>query len=358
MYPAFAVAQALVATVGADAVELIFVGGFGGLDVTILARSDVDWAHTYLIPGGPVHGVNPLRLLWSVIKLAAGFVQALGLNLRHRPDRLFVTGGWASLPVSLAAWLCRVPVVCFVPDIEPGWTLKLVSRFARRVAATTDESARFFRPGQLVATGYPLREEVLSANREDALQHFDLDPARRTLLVFGGSRGSRSINRALLAVLPDLLSDDTCQVLHVTGTLDWPAVEAAQQELPSDARARYHAFDYLHGDMGLALAAADLVISRAGASILGEFPLFGLPAILLPYPFAWRYQKVNANYLVSRGAAVQLDDDRLTPDLLPTIRRLLADPAVLQHMAARSRALACPDGAHNIARLLIKLEAR
>lgn len=357
MYPAFAVAEALQNPDGTfPPTELVFIGGADGLEAKILARSGITWAHVALIQGGPVHGVHPLRMLVSVVRLGIGSVQAFALLRRLRPDRALITGGWASLPVALAAWLRRVPVVAFVPDIEPALTLKLVGRFARKVAATTGGTAAYFRPGQVVATGYPLRREVLAATREAALAHFGLDPVRRTLLVTGGSRGARSINRALWAILPELLRDDTLQVVHISGALDWPEVQAARDRLLSDVQARYHAFAYLHGDMGLALAAADLVVSRAGASTLGEFPQFGLPAILVPYPYAWRYQKVNADYLVSRGAALCLNDETLPEALLPAIRRLLDDTVALQRMAECARALARPDGARRLARLLIDLE--
>jgi UDP-N-acetylglucosamine--N-acetylmuramyl-(pentapeptide) pyrophosphoryl-undecaprenol N-acetylglucosamine transferase len=131
------------------------------------------------------------------------------------------------------------------------------------------------------------------------LQALHLDPALPVLLVFGGSKGARSINRALLEALPGLLPE--MQVLHISGNLDWPEVEAARSALSTGEAAawaeRYHAFPYLHDEMGAALAAADLVVARAGASTLGEFPALGLPAILVPYPHAWRYQKVNADYL-------------------------------------------------------------
>jgi UDP-N-acetylglucosamine--N-acetylmuramyl-(pentapeptide) pyrophosphoryl-undecaprenol N-acetylglucosamine transferase len=328
------------------------------MEPEMIARSGIQWAGASYIWGGAVHGVNPLRMLTSTIKLVVGLLQALVLVLRHRPDSVFITGGWASLPVALAAWLLRVPVYGFVPDIEPGLTLKIASRFARRVAATTIESAPFFRTGQVVETGYPLRPEVVNATREAAVSHFGLNPACRTLLVTGGSSGARSINRTMLAILPEVLKDDHLQVIHISGKLDWAEVAATREALPLDAQARYHAYAYLHDDMGLAIAAADLVVSRAGASTLGEFAQFGLPAILVPYPYAWRYQKVNADYLVSRGAAVRLDDEKLPMDLLPTVRRLLGDPATLGEMAVNSRRLARPDGARHIARLLMKLEGQ
>ena len=166
------------------------------------------------------------------------------------------------------------------------------------------------------------------------------------LLVTGGSRGARSINRAVLAALSDWLKD--YQVMHLTGELDWAEAEQARAALPADLQARYHAFPFLH-EMGLALAAADLVVSRAGASALGEYPLFGLPAILVPYPYAWRYQKVNADYLVGRGAALRLNDEDLARDLAGQVRGLLSDPARLSAMKAASKATAKPGAAERIA---------
>jgi UDP-N-acetylglucosamine--N-acetylmuramyl-(pentapeptide) pyrophosphoryl-undecaprenol N-acetylglucosamine transferase len=201
-------------------------------------------------------------------------------------------------------------------------------------------------------TGYPTRPALGAATREAAILHFGLDPDRLTLLVTGGSRGARSINRAVFAVLPELLKD--YQVIHLSGQLDWAEAEQARDALPADLRARYHAFLFLH-EMGLALAAADVVVSRAGASALGEYPLFGLPAILVPYPHAWRYQKVNADYLVERGAALRVNDEDLSARLGPEVRALLEDRDRLARMRAAARAAATPDAARRIAQELVAL---
>ena len=186
------------------------------------------------------------------------------------------------------------------------------------------------------------------------IAHFGLDSSRRTLLVWGGSRGAQTLNNALAAILPDLLADGV-QVVHVSGELDWPTVQARRDALPPDQQVRYKAFPYLHGDMGLAMAAADLAVSRAGASSLGEYPHFGLPAILVPWSFAWRYQQVNADWLAAHGAAVRLDNDRLATDLLPTVRAILNDPARLDAMRSAARALAGGDVAGAIADQVVAL---
>jgi len=122
-------------------------------------------------------------------------------------------------------------------------------------------------------------------------------------------------------------------------------------------RKEYHAFAYLH-EMGPALAAADLAVCRAGASILGEFPFFRLPSLLIPLAYSWRYQEVNADYLTSRDAAVRLAEADLESELLPTIRRLLADPERLEQMRSNAGKLAQPDGAKNLAQLLLELAQR
>jgi UDP-N-acetylglucosamine--N-acetylmuramyl-(pentapeptide) pyrophosphoryl-undecaprenol N-acetylglucosamine transferase len=170
------------------------------------------------------------------------------------------------------------------------------------------------------------------------------------LLVAGGSKGARSINRAVLAHLPELL--EMAQVVHISGELDWQEVSARATEL---AHPRYHAHPYLHEEMGAALASADLAVSRAGASTLGEYPLFGLPSILVPYPYAWRYQKVNADHLVKNGAALLLEDGRLADELLPTVKSLLQQPARLETMRRAVQALARPQAASTIASLLVDL---
>ena len=288
----------------------------------------------------------------SVLRIAAGLLVSLSLIIRLRPRALLLTGGWSGLPVALAAWLLRLPALIFLPDIEPGATIRLLRPFVTRVALTVPDSARWFPDVTTIVTGYPLRRAFTEATRAAGQAHFGLDPQRRTLLVFGGSRGARSINRALLTVLPQLLAEGL-QVLHVTGELDWPEVSAQRAAL-ADASG-YQAFPYLHHEMGLAQAAADLALSRAGASVLAEFPHAGLPALLVPYPWAWRYQKTNADWLVARGAARLMEDARMEQELLPTLRELLRDGARLQQMRAAARALAQPEGAQRLAAELLQL---
>ncbi len=305
------------------------------------------------VPAGGVHGVGPLQMAGNTFRLLRGARVAQRALRCERPDALLTTGGYVSVPVAMAAYLHRVPQLVFLPDIEPALSVKLVTRLAARVGVTVADSNAFLPTEKCVVTGYPLGSRITRWERATGREALGLPADERVLLVFGGSRGARSINRATVAALPELLP--LAHVVHVTGTLDWGAVAAAREAFSGVQQARYHAFPYLHAEMGAALAAADLVFSRAGASILGEFPHFGLPAVLVPYPHAWRYQRVNADWLAERGAALVVEDAALPEQLAPRVRELLADERRLAAMAEAARELARPAAAETLANLLMEL---
>jgi UDP-N-acetylglucosamine--N-acetylmuramyl-(pentapeptide) pyrophosphoryl-undecaprenol N-acetylglucosamine transferase len=238
-----------------------------------------------------------------------------------------------------------------VPDIEPGMALKSLARFADFITVTTDQSQNYFRK-PVHEVGYPLRADLTLWDRKTANQHLGISGESPVLLVFGGSLGAHSINQAVLNVLQKLL--EKFEIIHLSGEQDWQIIRKARDILPTEFASRYHALPYLH-EMGAALASADLVVSRAGASCLGEYPLFGLPAILIPYPHAWRYQKVNADYLTRRGAAITLEDHRLNDDLLVTLNVLMENPNKLKAMRAAMFELSHPRAAEKIASTLIEL---
>ncbi len=348
VYPGLAVLQALETT---EPVDVLYIGGRGSVEERLVTRAGRPFAG---IPAGGLHGLAPWRAARNLVKLAQGFFAALRLGRRHRPDALFVTGGYASVPVALAARVLRVPILLYLPDIEPGLAVQFIARLAARIGVTVEDSRAFLPARKVVVTGYPVRPEFAGIDRTTARTALGLPEGERVLLIFGGSTGARSINQAVVENLGELL--EVAQVVHVSGERDRPWVAAGADGLPATARGRYHPYPYLHGAaMGQALAAADLAVCRAGASTLGELPYFGLPAVLVPYPYAWRYQRVNAEWLASRGAAVVLEDARLGEELVPTARSLLADPARLTGMRACASALARPDAAARLARLVMEI---
>lgn len=317
----------------------------------LVLESGLEFAGYHEIRAGPLHGVNPLRAIASLVKLSVGAIQSCVTLLQIRPQVILLTGGWSNLPVAISGRAFGIPIVIYLPDIEPGLAIKALQRFSGKVAVTVEASSVYFPSGKTVVTGYPLQENRLTATRKQAREQFNLDAARKTLLVFGGSRGARNINIAVGEHLRRLLNDGF-QVLHITGEFDWERAMRVADELKDHPD--YHAFPYLHDDMGLAFAAADLALCRAGASTLAELPHFALPAILVPYPYAWRYQKVNADYLSERGAAIRMNDEDMAADLYSTVSSLFNDGERLKEMSLRSRALANPGGAERLARLLIE----
>lgn len=329
-----------------------YIGEVGGIEEALAARADIPFR---AIPTGQIRGRAPWVVARNLARMARGAECCAEIIREFRPDAVLMTGGYVAAPVAWAAWRARprLPLLIYLPDLTPGQAIRLTSRLAARVAVSFPEVVRYF-PGKAVVTGYPVRPEFLTADKAAARAALGLRADTPVLLVFGGSRGARSINRALVDALPALL--DRCQVVHLSGQLDWPWL---QERLPAIGRApnrdRYHAFPYLHAEMVQALAAADLVVARAGASVLGEFPALGLPSILVPYPYAGQHQDANAAYLADRGAARVIADADLAAKLAPTVIRLFEARPELAALAQAAAALARPDAAQAIARELCNL---
>lgn len=347
MYPGLAVARAL-----AGKADVIWLGGQGGMEADLVARAGIPFE---AIPAAGVHGVGLGALPGNLARLSRGYLAARRIVRRLRPDVVLLTGGYVGVPVAFAAR--HVPQLAFVPDLEPGLALRAMGLTADVIALSVEEARRFYPARRrVVVTGYPVRPDLRPIERGEARTRLGLHPRDEVLLVMGGSRGARALNEALWACLEKVLG--FAEIVHLTGGLDFPRVESVRQALPPRLADRYHAFAYLHEEMAWALSAANLALSRAGASVLGEYPRFGLPAVLVPYPHAWRYQRRNAEYLVRRGAAVYLRERDLAGRLPDTLLDLLRDPAGLEHMADKAREIAVPGAAAAIADELERLARR
>lgn len=344
MYPALAVLQALTGKV-----EVLWVGAQGGMESTLVQRAGIPFE---TIPAAGLHGVGLKRIPHNLAQLVKGIFASRRILARFKPDALLFTGGYIAFPMAVAA--IRIPSLLFVPDIEPGLAIKAIARFTKIIAVSAPESLEFFsKKSKVFVSGYPTRPELAVWEPVSARQHFNLAEDLPVLLVFGGSKGAHTINIAVLEHLTELLK--VTQIIHISGELDWPSIQERINVLTPDQATRYHAFPYLHEDMGAALASADLVVSRSGASSLGEFPLYGLAAILVPYPYAWRYQSVNAEHLASRGAALILKDSQLGSQLVPMIKNLLENPTRLNEMRKSMQSLSQPQAAASISQHLLFL---
>lgn len=337
MYPALTVVEAL----KIDHKNLLWVGGQGGMEEALVKRENISYIS---IPAAGVHGVSLKKLPGNLLKLMKGYSSSRKILKDFKPDVLFFTGGYVAIPMAMAGK--KLPSVLYVPDIEPGMALKFLARFARKIALTTQSSRGFYSSKENTkVTGYPIRQGLTKWTKMEGRAYFNITGVRPVILFMGGSSGARSINNAVLEILPELVKK--YQVIHITGHLDWEMIHSK----PTNFGSNYQVFPYLH-EVGAALAAADLVVSRAGASILGEYPFFELPAILVPYPYAWRYQKVNAEFMVEHDAAVMLLDDTLNTTLLRTIDQLMLDENQLKRMRKAMAVLAEPQAAMQIAELI------
>lgn len=328
--------------------QTLWVGGDGGMEEALVNRAGISYRS---IPAAGVHGVGLRALPRNIFKLIRGVNESRKILNEFKPDVLFFTGGYVAAPMAFAGR--NIPIVLYVPDIEPGLAIKFLARFVDVVTLTAEDSKKYFSSSKrLIVTGYPLRSRLSTWSRSDAFSHFNLDSTKPVLLVTGGSKGARSINQAVMKNLTSLLA--IAQIIHISGELDFDEAEKNANELTSELKKKYRVMPYLH-EMGAALASADVVLSRAGASTLGEYPLFELPAILVPYPYAWRYQKVNADYLANQQAAIILQDELLQEQLLPVIKDILLNENKRQTMQAAMKKLSNPHAADLIASQLVEL---
>lgn len=343
-------------------VALLWAGSPHGVERSLVEAEGVPFAP---IQTGQLRGMNPLTAAANAGKMVVGIRQALALLADFRPDVCFVTGGYVCTPVAIACRLRRIPVLVYLPDLTPGLAIRMLSTIAQRVAVSFPESASFF-GAKAVVTGYPVRQALLDAvnNREEARQKLaaalkiewqkgENGEPLPLLLVFGGSQGSRSINQAIWSALPDLLPQ--AHIAHVVGVRDWPLLGEHTPVLPERLSRRYHPVDYLHDEMALALAAADLAVARAGASTLAEFPIARLPSVLVPLPISGGHQFPNAQKLADCGGAVIVRDEALSEKLLPTLHELLADEKRRLQMGADAAKLAIPQAGLNIAQAIVDL---
>ncbi len=305
--------------------------------------------------GFPLHQIsvagldrhNPLKAALALARAALALAGSLRLLAKLKPAAVLGGGGYVAGPVGLAAVMLRVPLVLSEADSHLGLTNRLLARFARRVCLSF--AIPSLQDERYLVTGRPI--PAVHTDRESARRDLGVAPGEPCLLVFGGSLGARSINLAAIAAF----AGADFHVLHVAGRRDYPRLaERVEREKGYDLR------DYLDiEEFSAALAAADLVLARAGGSVF-EIAAHGLPAILVPYPHASAdHQTTNARWMSDAGAAVVISDAQLDAGhLRQTVDALFADERRLGEMAGASLALARPDAAKLIAGELLRAAGR
>ena len=333
------------------AAEILFVGASGRMEMTRVPEAG------YEIVGLDITGLQrrltPQNLMFPV-RVFRSVRKAGKLIEQFRPDAVVGVGGYASAPVLLAATSRGIPSLIQEQNSYAGLVNKLLARRVDKICVAYDGMEKFFPADRLVLTGNPVRTEIAHGNRAEALQFFGLDPAKKTLLVVGGSLGARTLNLATAAAL-GRLREAGVQLLWQTGKLYYP--EAKEQAAPY-ASNNLQALEFIRR-MDLAYAAADVVISRAGALSVSELCLTGKATVLVPSPnVAEDHQTKNALALVSKGAAVLITDEHAATRLYDEALRLLTDPERQQQLSTRVKELARPNATVTIVDELFKLLKR
>src|SRR4030042_6375163 len=249
-----------------DDTEFLFLGPRGKLEEEAMRG---EFIPTRNIFSGKLRRYFSFWHFVDILKFPIGFLQSLWHLLIFMPDVIFAKGGYASVPVVLAGWIYRIPILIHESDITPGLANQLSSRFAKIVAVSYPGAANFFNPVKVVVTGNPIRDELTQGSREEARKVFFLGPDKKIILVMGGSQGALAINEAIVHILAKLLA--RYEIIHITGREQYEKVihEAGVLGIKAN-HGDYHVYPFLKEEISHALSAADLVISRAGASAATE----------------------------------------------------------------------------------------
>lgn len=364
--PALAVIQTLQAMAqGADwTPEFRYVGSRQGVEQGLVEAAGIPFVGVQsgkLRRASSLRGLLTLKNLADAFRVPVGIWQAVGEVGRFRPDVVLATGGYVSVPPVVAAGLLRRPVLIHEQTVQIGLANRIAARFATRIALTFAGAASDLPPNlrrKTFATGNPVRSAIFGGDKARAVARFGFDPADDalpTVYVTGGALGAQSINRAVEAILPDLLAG--CRVIHQCGKQDGERMTGIWADLPPAQQRRCHIVPFVGAEIADIFVLADLVVGRSGAGTVTEVAAVGRPALFIPLvPTGGDEQTRNARRLVEVGAAALLPNGELDgPRLLSEIRALLADPARLRAMGAAALTLATPNAAHDLAHALLEM---
>lgn len=294
--------------------EILYIGSYNGIEKSLMEKEGVAYSG---IATGKFRRYFDVKNFTDPFRVVKGYFQARAMVKEFKPDVVFSKGGFVSVPVVLAAKHCKVPVIIHESDMTPGLANKLSLSAATKVCCNFPETVELLPKEKAVLSGSPIRKELLSGSRLAGLQFTGLSSNKPVLLMMGGSIGSKAVNKALRSVLPELLKE--FQVIHLCGkgNLD--------ESLQLDG---YRQYEYISEELKDLMAAADIVLSRAGANAICELLALHKPNILVPLPAAVSRgdQILNAKSFEKQGFSYVLDEEKITDELLlETIRKVYAE---------------------------------
>ncbi|MBS2968879.1 undecaprenyldiphospho-muramoylpentapeptide beta-N-acetylglucosaminyltransferase [Metabacillus sp. KIGAM252] len=333
--------------------EFLYIGTEKGLEKGIVERENIPFKSI------EITGFKR-KISMDNVKTVMRFLKGVQTSKRYlkefKPDVVIGTGGYVCGPVVYAAAKMKIPAVIHEQNSLPGLTNKFLSRYADKVAICFEEARSYFPADKAVMTGNPRASEVAGVNGEKSKLSAGLKPGKKSVLVFGGSRGARPINKAILEVLPELEKRDY-QLLYVTGEVHFKQVAEEAKALGSPANVIIKPF--IH-NMPEVLAGTDLIVGRAGATSIAEITALGLPSILIPSPYVTaNHQEVNARSLSDKGAAVlMLEKDLNGKALLREMDKIMNDESILIAMRTASSEIGMPDAASRLAEVLEEVSVK
>ena len=312
-----------------------------------------------IIKAGKLRRYFSWKNLVDIFKIPIGIIQSLYHIHEFKPNLVFSKGGFASIPPVIAAWILKIPIITHESDIIPGLANKIIARFSSKILISFSAAEKYFNKSKVVLTGNPVRSDITEGDRENAFGFFELSPNIPTVLVFGGSQGAQKINEMILEILSELTKK--CQVIHQCGTKNYDKIlsdtRCPVEHRVSDNPERYKLYPYLDKKMKDAYAAADIVISRAGAGSISEIAVLGKPNILIPLSTsAAGHQLKNAKFFAERNASFLINETvSSSNDLLNCIFKILSDKDLQDEMKYALQKLAPRNSARRIAKEIIKI---
>ncbi len=343
LFPALAVAEGIRKR-DPDS-EIMFIGAGRRIDDQVLAEKG--FARKVISFSG-IKGLGMSGFLHAASRLLPAIAQSFFLIRRFRPDLVFGVGGYVTGPVLAAAKLLRIPICIHEQNSVPGLANRMAGRLADRICISLPCHPSFAKE-KTILTGNPVRREILDAAFKKKTGHGD----QTTILVLGGSQGARRVNELVLAAMKILQAEgNTLRIIHQTGTTDEETIRKGYEQ--SGMEADVASF---FSDMADVYGRADLVVSRAGATTLAELAVVGLPALLIPYPFAADdHQTTNAEYYVAGAGVAMVQEKELDGDgLAAEIRRLVSNPGELEKMGGAMRRMGRPEATERMVDVCIQL---
>ena len=317
--------------------EFLFVGTKTGPEIKAVESYKIPYR---AIASGKLRRYFSWQNIIDPIKIALGFLSALGIVKKFKPDVVMVAGAFVGVPVAYAAWLMGIPVVVHQQDIVAGLANKLMANIARRITVSFDVSLKDFNPKKAILTGNPVRHEFYYCHREESREFFKLNSDLPVLLVLGGGTGAMGINELMEKSIPYLIK--ICQIIHLTG-------QGKKIEIQSE---NYHQFEFLTSELIEALCVAEIVVSRCGISTLSELSVMGKASILIPMPSS--HQELNAHYYQKHDAALVLSQTSMTAGIFAgVVKDLLSNRKnQIELLSQNISKIMAKDGAKRVAAIL------